>query len=178
MLRHPRPLIEEKLSALVRLKYNKFQWWRNWKLKDTLHPNKPLLERIENGDFDHSGYYWMAQYALYELEDRQVGIQDLEKLRDIESLYMEKYRRLMEDYHKDEATRLQDYKKAVVKAVRITKEALEELMEDYEGTLGELYLYVHRLYNPAIQAPPGSLSKTDSMSFEEERGVEDLTIKS
>lgn len=174
MLRHPRPLIEQKLSDLVRIKYNRFQWWRNWKLKDTLHPNRTLVERIQNGDFDHSAYYWMAQYALYELEDRQIGIKDLEKRREIESLYMEKYRRLMEDYHKDEATRLEDYKKAVVKSTRVTKEALEALMETFEGTLEELYLHVVETYNPKPQPVP----KSCSLSFEQERGVEDLTLNS
>lgn len=178
MIRHPRPFIEQKLSELVRIKYNRFQWWRNWKVKDTLHPYAPIPDKIKNGDFDHSPYYWMAQYALYELEDRQVGVQDLEKRREIESLYMEKYRRLMEDYHKDEATRLEDFKKQVIKSTRIAKEVLEQLMEDFDGTLLDLYQQLSSQYTPVRQAPPSHLVKNYPVSFEEERGVEDLTLKS
>jgi len=178
MIRHSRKTIEQKLSEFVRIKYNKFQWWRNWKLKDTLHPKRTVLERVLNGDFDHSAYYWMAQYALYELEDRQTGVQDLEKRRESESLYMEKYRRLMEDYTKDEALRLEDFKKALVKETRITRDQLEQLMETFEGTLEDLCNQVSADFGVVRQLPPQHLIKGFSLTFEEERDVEDLRLKS
>ena len=42
--------------------YNKFRWWTNGR-KKKLSIKKPLIERINNGDFDYSHYYSEAEAA-------------------------------------------------------------------------------------------------------------------
>ena len=154
MRKHPRSFVEEKLSPLTPIKYNRFQWWRNYKAKDTLHAYTDLLSRIRNGDFDPSPYFWMAQMALHELDDKVATTKDPEKQRDITGLYMEKYRRLILDYEKDEHSRLDDLKKAFVKHTPITRPEIESLLQTFEGTIEELYNYVLSLYSTNTQSPP------------------------
>lgn len=154
MHKHSREFVEEKVSSLTPVKYNRFQWWRNYKIKDTLHTYSDLLARIRNGDFDHSPYFWMAQMALHELDTKLENVKDIDKQRDITGLYMEKYRRLMIDYEKDEASRLDELTKAFIRSTRITQSKFEELIESFDGTLEELYYYVTSVYSVQIQKPP------------------------
>ena len=42
--------------------YNKFRWWTNGR-KKKLSVKQPLIERINNGDFDYSYYYSEAEAA-------------------------------------------------------------------------------------------------------------------
>ena len=58
------------------------------------------------------------------------------------NLYMERYRRLMEDSHKEEDKRFNALKKRLSKEFKMTKEDLEEVMETFEGSIEELYLYL------------------------------------
>lgn len=154
MHKHPRSFVEEKLSSLTPVKYNRFQWWRNYKVKDTLHAYTDLLSRIRNGDFEHSPYFWMAQMALHELEDKAATTNDPEKRRDFASLYMEKYRRLMLDYQKDEASRLDDLVKAFVKSTPLSRDEIKNIMETFEGTVEELYTHIVSLHSIQRQLPP------------------------
>lgn len=151
MHRHSREFVEQNLLVCQRIKYNRFHWWRNWKVRDSLSPMSSPLSKIQNGDFDHSPYYWMAQYALYELEDRLTGT---EKDHDVRGLYMEKYRRLMEDYYKDEAKRLEQIVKDFTRSFKISKPDLETLMEAFDGTLEDLYHYLYERYVPPRQPVP------------------------
>jgi hypothetical protein len=60
----PEEVIEQELSKLQPLNYNKFMWWRTHTQKGApLGKRAPLKERIINGDFDFSCYYWQAQNA-------------------------------------------------------------------------------------------------------------------
>ena len=56
-MREPYPIevIEEKLSYLQKLNYNRFFWWRRWTRKGKpLHKYSPLMDKIKNGDYDDS----------------------------------------------------------------------------------------------------------------------------
>lgn len=154
MHKHPREFVEEKLSSLTPIKYNRFQWWRNYKVKDTLHTLSDLLSRIRNGDFDHSPYFWMAQMALHELDAKIATTNDPEKQRDFAGLYMEKYRRLMLDYQKDEASRLDDLVKSFAKSTPLSKDEIKSIIETFDGTIEELYHHILSLYSIKSQAPP------------------------
>jgi hypothetical protein len=52
---------------------------------------------------------------------------------------MEKYRRLQEDFQKDEADRLDKFIQAARKEFRISKQEVLDLMEQHDDTLLELY---------------------------------------
>jgi len=42
--------------------YNKYRWWSSKRLKKKLPESKPLLDRIQNGDFEYSPYFYEADY--------------------------------------------------------------------------------------------------------------------
>lgn len=147
---HDKEIVLEKLAHLPKLKYNKFQWWRSHGLIQELHPYQPLINRINNGDFDPSPYLWMAQLALHEMQEKMDAEKSIDKKRDIQSLYMEKYRRLQLDYEKDEAYRLAELKKAFCMWFKITKEELEKLMEDFVGDLQDLYYILEQQKKPKL----------------------------
>ena len=48
--------------------YNKFRWWTNGR-KKKLSVKKPLIERINNGDFDYSHYYSEEKAARKQSSD-------------------------------------------------------------------------------------------------------------
>jgi len=138
--------LQEQVGHLKPLKYNKFQWWRNYLFPEPLSDTQPLLNRITNGDFDVSPYYWIAQMAIHEMQDKMDTTRCLEKKRDLQSFYNEKYRRLVQDYEKDEFKRMTSLKKAFIKRFKLTEEELQEEMENYVGSLEEMYYIIEEKY--------------------------------
>ena len=146
MIIHPKEVINKEISKLQPLKYNQFYWWRKFKDKSPLSSKEAVHARIDNGDFDFSSYYWQAQFALIEMEDKTGHISDPSNRHEAQTIYRERWRRLMNDYEKDEFQRLDNYKKAITGVFEIEKEELETLMENFEGTLKELYTFIKNNY--------------------------------
>ena len=73
-----------------------------------------------------------------EVKDMKPGEDRVDRI----NLYMERYRRLMEDSEKEENKRFNALKKRLSKELKISKEDLESVMENFEGTIEELYLYL------------------------------------
>ena len=144
---HSNKTINKEISKLQPLKYNQFYWWRKFKDKSPLSSKEAVHARIDNGDFDFSSYYWQAQYALMEMEEKTGHISDPGNRHDAQTIYRERYRRLMNDYEKDEAQRLAEYKKTITNLFEIEDNDLEKKMEDYDGTLKELYILIKNNYN-------------------------------
>ena len=144
---HSNETINKHISKLQPLKYNQFYWWRKFKDKSPLSSKEVVHARIDNGDFDFSSYYWQAQYALIEMEEKTGHISDPGNRHDAQTIYRERYRRLMNDYEKDEAQRLAEYKKTITNLFEIEDNDLEKKMEDYDGTLKELYILIKNNYN-------------------------------
>jgi hypothetical protein len=147
MIIHSRETINRELNKLQPLKYNQFFWWRKFKEKSPLSSKDALHARIDNGDFNFSSYYWQAQYALLEMEEKTGHISDPSKRHESQTIYRERYRRLMKDFEKDEPQRLDDYIKAVTSLFEIEKEDLEKKMETFDGTLKELYTLIKTTYD-------------------------------
>ena len=141
-----RKFIEEKLSHLNPINYNRFQWWRNYSNKSELTGHHPLIQRIKNRDFDFSHYYWQAQNAILQWDDNIKNKKDYEELQSKSGLYMEKYRRLIEDFEKDEKKRLLEFKRAVRQVFRIPSEEYDEIFENFVGTLEEFYYFIESRY--------------------------------
>ena len=63
-IKHSEEVVNAKLSQYQKLNYNRFMWWRTHCDKtEPLSKRVPLRDRIVNGDFDFSSYYWQAQSA-------------------------------------------------------------------------------------------------------------------
>jgi len=138
-IKHTEKTISKEISKLQPLKYNQFFWWRKFKDKSPLPNNSAIHAKIDNGDFDFSSYYWQAQYALLEMEEKTGHIQDPVRRHEEQTLYRERYRRLMNDFEKDEPQRLENYKKSITGLFEIELDDLEIKMESFDGTLIELY---------------------------------------
>jgi hypothetical protein len=147
MIKHSVNVVNKEINKLQPLKYNQFFWWRKFKEKSPLSNKNALHARIDNGDFNFSSYYWQAQYALIEMEEKTGHIQHPDNRREAQAIYMERYRRLMKDFEKDEPQRLENYIKAITSLFEIEKEELEKKMEDFDGTLKELYILIKTNYN-------------------------------
>jgi hypothetical protein len=147
MIIHSKKTINKEISKLQPLKYNQFYWWRKFKEKSPLSNKNAMHAKIDNGDFDFSSYYWQAQYALLEMEEKTGHISDPAKRHEEQSIYRERYRRLMKDFEKDEPQRIINYKKNITNLFEIEDEDLEKLMETYDGTLKELYTFIKTNYN-------------------------------
>ena len=147
MIIHSKETIHKQISKLQQLKYNQFYWWRKFKEKSPLSTKDAVHARIDNGDFDFSSYYWQAQYALLEMEEKTGHIKDPSIRHESQTLFRERHRRLMKDFEKDEPQRLDDYIKAVTSLFEIEKEDLEKKMETFDGTLKELYTLIKTTYD-------------------------------
>lgn len=147
MIIHSKETIHKQISKLQQLKYNQFYWWRKFKDKSPLSSKEAVHARIDNGDFDFSSYYWQAQYTLIEMEEKTGHISDPGNRHEAQTIYRERWRRLMNDYEKDESQRLVEYKKAITGLFEIEDEDLEKKMEEFDGTLKELYTLIKINYN-------------------------------
>jgi energy-converting hydrogenase A subunit M len=65
---------------------------------------------------------------------------------------MEKYRRLIQDYEKDEAQRLINLRKGFAKYFRISQEEVIELMDNFDGSLEELHNHIEQISNTKLAA--------------------------
>jgi hypothetical protein len=147
MIIHSKEVVNKEINKLQPLKYNQFYWWRKFKEKSPLSTKDAVHARIDNGDFDFSSYYWQAQYALLEMEEKTGHIKDPSIRHESQTLFRERYRRLMNDFEKDEPQRLESYVKTMTGLFEIEKDELEKKMENFDGTLKELYILIKTNYN-------------------------------
>jgi ATPase subunit of ABC transporter with duplicated ATPase domains len=101
---------------------------------------------VLNGDFEVSDYYYQAAHELFLMEKELSTIKNPDDAHEKRGLYMERFRRLSEDYEKDEADILRKMKRDFRKSFGITKEQLEQEMENFDGTIQELYSYIKEKY--------------------------------
>lgn len=134
--------IEEKLQDLFPKKYNRFQWWRRYHDRQELDEKAPILFKILNGDYDYPSYFYQAQHEVYLMFDELKKVKHSEDIVDRMNLYMERYRRLMEDSEKEENKRFKALKKRLMVQFKLSEDTLEQIMESFEGSVEELYLYL------------------------------------
>ena len=146
---HSREVVEKRISKLQPLNYNQFRWWRTH--TDNVKPlgkRAPLKDRIANGDFEPSAYFWMAQYALYVAKDK-VNLKTDDHQKQLENLAVDlaRYKRLMEDYEKEETQRMTDLYDAFTSAFQITREELTEAFLRWSGDIASFYDYACEFFH-------------------------------
>ena len=134
-------------------KRSPFYWWRRFPTHQALHHYRPLLERIQNGDFDYPEYFeqakWEKQWCKEEIESKRHLFKDsqsfLEESRSIERRYRKRQNLLIKDGYENEEKRL----KEIVKQFSITfggsKDDVVAFMENFDGTLEEMYYAYARI---------------------------------
>ena len=138
--------VKDKISTFTPTKYNQFYWWRRFKMRETLHPYKPLYDKIKNGDYDVSDYFYQSKYELELMEEKLATIKSVEDQHEQRGLWMERYRRLNEDYEKDEANIMKSLRKDFKTTFRVDDDELDAYMEQCEGDLMCLYNTVKQDY--------------------------------
>lgn len=138
----PKDEIEEKLSHLKKLKYNQFKWWRMYSNINPPLPNRaPLLDKIINGDFDYSHYKYQAMLVEHTINEKSAIAIDGIHEKELTKVDRTRRTRLLEDYHKDETTKLQTLKSEFCKEFHMNEEEYDnEVLEFGEG-LKDFYSY-------------------------------------
>ena len=137
--------IEKGLSHLSKKTYNQFIWWRRYQQRQTLHPYRTLYEKILNGDYETSDYYYQAEHENYLLEDAVQHLKTYEEKLDKIGLFRARYKKLHEDFLKEETEIFKNMKKDFKKEFRVSEEELDSIMESFNGTTLELYEYMKEL---------------------------------
>jgi hypothetical protein len=133
--------IEEEIKKFTPTNYNKFYWHRRFKPRVTLHELKPLKERIINGDFNYSDYRIQALYELELAEKKANSYKTYQYDERDEALNMGRvrYRKLMDDFMKDEFNIMKDMEKSFLRKFWISKEELYCYIDECDGNLLDLY---------------------------------------
>jgi len=140
-IRHSREVVMERIAPLQPLNYNQFRWWRTHTDKNTpLGKRAHLIDRIQNGDFEPSSYFWQAQLALYTAKDKFDPKND-DPQKQIEKFAVDfaRHKRLMEDFEKEETSRMEALYDAFTSAYQITKSELEEAFLRWPGDIASFY---------------------------------------
>lgn len=140
-----REFLESELSKLWRNKYNCYQWWRRYQTRDCLPKKAPLYDKIVHGDYDPSTYLFQADHEMHLLSDKLQGVKHSDDALDITNLFMERRRRLLIDYEKEEASIMRELKSDFVKTFKIDKNVLETIMETFDGSLLDLYNHIKNM---------------------------------
>jgi hypothetical protein len=138
--------IQSKLGELDVKNYSKYQWWRRFKYRTELDEKAPLYNKIVNGDYDVSDYIYQVELEDYLMQEKLLECKNAEQQHDVRRLFKERQRRLSEDFEKDEADIMRRLKKDFTKTFKITIQQLDSLMENFEGSLLDLYNHVKLKY--------------------------------
>ena len=146
--------LEKEFSKLRKLKYNQFRWWRMYDNPNPPKPKQsPLIDKIKNGDFDYSHYHFQAMWCEHEMNKiyEKIGPQDMGRFVEETSLLRTKRKRLLEDHFKEEDNKLEEITINFSRTFRLPKEKVKEIMEEFGGTLEELYYYLADNYEIKIK---------------------------
>tara|TARA_R110001592_G_scaffold219375_1_gene473518 strand:- start:14 stop:526 length:513 start_codon:yes stop_codon:yes gene_type:complete len=141
-------LVKKQLSQYQKINYNQFRWWRMYQPKNKpLDNRKPLRDRIFNGDFDYSCYKAQQYLVEYQLNDiLKECDNDYGKYLEKTSVIRARRKRLMEDFEKDEAERLNSLTVEFTKYFKCNREQAEEEMLKCSGSLIDLYYIIEDKY--------------------------------
>jgi D-mannonate dehydratase len=160
----PEELVDQELTKLKPLNYNKFMWWRTHAQKGvSLGKRAPLFDRINNGDFDFSCYYWQAQSAAIQARKKlDLDVDDYQSQYEKTMVDVARYRRLLADYHKEEAERIKELIDAFTQSFVIDREHLIDSLSNWSNDLTSFYEFINEFYlaKPAELRKRGRPSKS------------------
>jgi hypothetical protein len=142
-------LVHKEIKKLQPLNYNKFMWWRRFNTKTQPLPRgAKFLDRIKNGEYEFSHYYW--QWKLTELEINDLCVKykgDIQKLLENNAVDLARRKRLIDDFEKDENARLKALKDGFMREFVMTREEFEEHTIEFGGTTEEFYFYCLKTFD-------------------------------
>ena len=143
-----RSRLQKEFSKLQKLNYNQFRWWRMYDVKvKPLDKRKPLRDRILNGDYDFSHFWYQAAWIEHDLNDLEI------ECNGDDGLFIEKgtvlrarRKRLLEDFEKDEFDKLNSLYNEFPKYFRVNREQIKEEMANFSGSLIDFYYHIDDKY--------------------------------
>ena len=128
-------------------KRSPFYWWRRFPTHQCLHSYVPLLDRIQNGDFNYPEYFEQAKWEdhwcqqdINKIIKEAYRYEDTVRERaDITKKYAKRRNLLIEDGFKTEKKRLDEIAKEFAKVFGGTKKDVWNFMESFDGTLEEMH---------------------------------------
>lgn len=140
--------VNDYIKKLKPIKYNQFRWWRTH--TDGITPlgkKASLLDKIKNGDFNPSPYYFQAQLALHNAKNKlDLNKDDAQSQFEKTQIDIARYRKLISDYHREEEERLNNLYDSFTDTFQISKKELMNLLENWEHSLIDFYKYVNEFY--------------------------------
>lgn len=135
-------LLGTKLKGLRKLNYNPFTWWRMYEsINKPLSLRASLGDRIKNGDYDYPHWKYQAELCEHDLNDMWAKMApDYGKWVEESSLMRARRKRLLEDHEKEEKKKLDDLIREFTRYYRLTKEAVEDMLMEWEGDLYGFFL--------------------------------------
>ena len=151
-----RSFLKKEFSKLQKLNYNQFRWWRMYDTKNKpLDKRQPLRDRILNGDYNFSHYWYQAAWVEHDLNDLEIECKD-----DV-GLFVEKgavlrarRKRLLEDFERDEKEKLEGLYNEFPKYFKISKDQVKEEMLKFSGSLIDFYYYIDDKYKIIFASYP------------------------
>jgi hypothetical protein len=145
---HSADVINEYISKLKPISYNRFRWWRNFDTKTKPFTHKAtLLERIQNEEFNFSQYFWQAQHCEQTINEKFNEYRgNIQKLLENHGVEFTRRKRLWEDFERDEQEKLKSLQISFLKEFEITKEEYIQEIEKFGDTLENLYIHIRKRY--------------------------------
>jgi len=140
-----REFLESQLVRLTKKKYNQYYWWRRYETRKELDKKTPLYEKIKHGDYDPSDYLYQMEHEFYLMEDKLVNVKNVSDRHEVKGLCLERARRLNEDYQKHEKELMDKIYSDFRRTFNIQRQELTSIMENFDGTLLELYDHIKKL---------------------------------
>lgn len=142
---NPKHVVKE-INKLQPLNYNRFFWWRRFAPKrKTLPKNSSFLDRIKNGEFEFSHYYWQALYSEMEINEKYAKYGgDIQKLLENDSVAFQRRKKLWEDFEKSEKEMMTELRKNFMAQFVITFEEYEDVISTFDGTTEELFYHIRK----------------------------------
>lgn len=134
--------LQDRISTFQKKNYDRWYWWRRFQPRQTLHKYNRLDQRIPNGDFEVSDYYWQIKYEDVLEQEAIANEINPDKKHEIRCMFGERRRRLTKDYEADEAKILDEMYKAFKNELGMKRDEVDDEMINFDGTLAEFYTYL------------------------------------
>ena len=144
--------IKEELSKLQPSPYNKFFWWRKYKLNKTPISTKASIpDKIKAGYYNFpNAYFWGAQQSLMEMNEEYDKHPDYGVFIEKTGTQKTRYKRLMDDFYREENIKLERIVEDFTDGYILKKEQVIEIMEKFGFGIEELYIHFEKNYKYPI----------------------------
>lgn len=154
---HSKETILQQLKKFKPLKYNKFYWWRRYSNEaEGITKRHSIEDKIKAGYYNFPASFWDAQLCLVEMNEEYLkNIKDYGLFLEKTGVTKSRYKRLMDDYEKEENIRFQRIIDDFTNGYILNETQVREVVENFDGTIQDLYNYFEENHSYAYGKPNG-----------------------